>query len=139
MAATNYFSLYNGTAKKNQWVAEKLYLGKIKNKCFIVFVLLWEKQFQIWVGEWPLRPQAHPGKKNAIPLALLAPISDHRFCSCFFFFHPEGKKKTEKSYSGEVGRRSYVSAEKKKNYPPLGRLIVQKNWFCSQNANLYTK
>ena len=34
------------------------------------------------------------------------------------FFFAEGKK-TEKFASREVGRRSYVSAKKKKNYAPL--------------------
>ena len=35
------------------------------------------------------------------------------------FFFCRGKKKTGKCASGEVGRSSYVSAKKKKNYTPL--------------------
>ena len=37
---------------------------------------------------------------------------------CFFFFSPR-EKKTEKCASGEVGRSSYVSAEKKKKLYPF--------------------
>lgn len=37
----------------------------------------------------------------------------------FFFPIPREKKKTNKSYSEEVGRRSYVITCKKKNDPPL--------------------
>ena len=37
----------------------------------------------------------------------------------FLLFFPEGKQKTEKCASEEVGRRSYVITKKKKNYTPL--------------------
>ena len=41
-----------------------------------------------------------------------------------FFFRQE--KKTVKCASGEVGRSSYVSAQKKKNYTPMPKCSVRK-------------
>ena len=50
-------------------------------------------------------------------MAVLPSDSDYRFPPRFFF-ESEGKKKTNKLDSGEVGRRSYVITQKK-NDPPL--------------------
>ena len=57
-------------------------------------------------------------------MAVLPSDSDYCFPPRFFFSNPEGKKKTNKLDSGEVGRRSYVITQKKKNDPPLSQQSI---------------
>ena len=56
-------------------------------------------------------------------------------------FFPSEEKKTEKSHSGEVGRRSYIITRKRKNDPPLGQLIsVIRYWhFSAKKSHVLTR